>query len=117
MPKTLVKGDKWNVAFRLTTGESLSTSCEVDDDGAVVAHIDGSTAVIRVYTLDGSIVGQYIDNYIMRAIVCRRSLLFTQDDVTMLLALVLSAVEESPGVQIVPPAAMSMIDFDSDPLF
>lgn len=117
MPKTLVKGDKWDAGFRLTTGESLSTSCEVDDDGTVVVRIDGSTAVIRVYTIDGAIVGQYVDNYIVRAIVFRRSLLFSQGDVTMLLALVLSAVEESPGVQIVPPVVMNMLNLDSDPLF
>lgn len=117
MPKTLVKGDKWNVVFRLTTGESLSASCEVDDDETAVAHIDGSTSVIRVYTIDGAIVGQYVDNYIIRALVSRRSLLFSQGDLTMLMALVLSAVEESPGVQIVPPAVMNMVNFDSDPLF
>lgn len=117
MPKTLVKGDKWSAAFRLTTGESLSVSCEVDDDGAALVHIDGSTATIRVYTVDGAIYGQYVDNYIMRAIVFRRSLFFSQDDVTMLLALVLSAVEESPGVQIIPPVIANTINFDSDTLF
>lgn len=117
MPKTLVKSDVWKTVLRLPTGESITLNCEVDDNGQALAQIDNSTATVRVYTVDGAILAQYIDNYIIRAMVMRHAMLFTESDVNLLIALVLSAVEEAPGVQVVPSIAAASINYSSDSLF
>lgn len=117
MPKTLVEGDKWTMSLRLFRGEVISLNCVVDVEGSVVARMDASTAVIRVYTVDSEIVGQYIDNYTVRAVVMRRELVFTRTDVATMIALVLSVVEMTPGVEIVSKAIMNGLNLDTEPLF
>lgn len=117
MPKTLMEGDKWTMGLRLLSGEVISLNCVVDADGSVVAHMGGSTAVIRVYTVDGEIVGQYIDNYTVRAVVMRRELVFTRADVMMMIALVLSVMEMRPGVEMVSKTVMDSLGLYTEPLF
>lgn len=117
MSKTLTEGDKWTMGLRLFRGEVISLNCVVDAEGSLVARMDASTAVIRVYTVDSEIVGQYIDNYTVRAVVMRRELVFTQTDVAMMIALVLSVVEMMPGVDIVSKVVMDGLNFDTEPLF
>lgn len=116
MPKTLANGDKWMMAVRTRVGEMISLNCEVGDNGTVMARIDGSMAVVRVYTVDSAIIGQYVDTYTVRAVVSRTMLLFTREDVTTLIALVLSVVEEAPGVEVIPNPIVDALDFN-EPLF
>lgn len=116
MPKELKPGDVFSTVLRDSNGESMTIHATVDDQKTVQGIIDGSTAIIRVYTVDGTMIAQYIDAFIVFATCTRTAMAFTQRDVTSMIALVMSVANETPGTYAVPDAVVESLAF-TDPLF
>lgn len=116
MTKTLMPGDRFDVALRDPNGESMDIKASVGDDKTVRCVIEGSTATIRVYTVDGTMIAQYIDAFIVFATCTRIGMTLTRRDVTSMIALVMSVANETPGTYVVPDAVVESLAF-SDPLF
>jgi hypothetical protein len=116
MTKTLMPGDEFAVILRDPNGESMYIKASVDDEKTVQCAIEGSTAAIRVYMVDGTMIAQYIDAFVVFATCTRNAMVFTQHDVTSMMALVMSVTNETPGTHIVPSAVVEALAF-TDPLF
>lgn len=116
MTKTLMHGDKFAVILRDPNGESMYIKASVDDENTVQCAIEGSTATIRVYMVDATMIAQYIDAFIVFATCTRNAMAFTQHDVSSMMALVMSVANETPGTHIVPSAVVEALAF-TDPLF
>ena len=116
MTKTLMSGDRFGVTLRDPNGESATVRVSVDDQKTAQCIIDGSTATIRVYTVDGTMIAQYIDAFLIFATCTRVGMSFTQRDVTSMIALVMSVTNETPGTYAVPDAVVESLAL-TDPLF
>lgn len=116
MTKELKPGDVFNTVLRDPNGESMTIRATVDDQKTLQGIIDGSTATIRVYTVDGTMIAQYIDALTVFATCTRIGMTFTQRDATSMMALVMSVANETPGTHIVPSAVAKALAL-TDPLF
>lgn len=116
MTKELKSGDIFNTVLRDPNGESMTIRATVDDQKTVQGIIDGSTATIRVYMVDGTMIAQYIDAFTIFATCTRIGMAFTQRDVTSMMTLVMSVANETPGTYAVPDAVVEALAF-TDPLF
>ena len=116
MPKELKTGDAFSTVLRDPNGESVTIRATVDDQKTAQCIIDGTTATIRVYMVDGTMIAQYIDAFIVFATCTRNAMSFTQRDVTSMIALVMSVTNETPGTYAVPDAVVEAFVF-TDPLF
>ena len=116
MTKELKSGDVFSVALRDPNGESATVRVSVDDQKTAQCIIDGSTATIRVYMVDGTMIAQHIDAFIVFATCTRIRMSFTQRDVTSMIALVMSVANETPGTYAVPDAVVESLAF-TDPIF
>ena len=116
MTKELKPGDVFSVVLRDSNGESMIIRVTVDDQKTAQGIIDGSTATIRVCMVDGTMIAQYIDAFIIFATCTRNAMVFTQRDVTSMMALVMSVANETPGTYAVPDAVVESLAF-TDPLF
>lgn len=116
MPKELKPGDIFSAVLRDPNGESMTVRVTVDDQKTAQGIIDGSTATVRVYTVDGTMIAQYIDAFTIFATCTRNAMIFTQRDVTSIIALVLSVANETPGTHVIPDAVVEANSF-TDPLF
>jgi hypothetical protein len=116
MTKTLMPGDKFAAILRDPNGESMQIKASVDDEKTVQCAIDGSTASVRVYMVDGTMVAQYTEAFSIFATCTRIGMTFTQRDVTSMMALVMSVANETPGVFVIPSAVIESLAF-TDPLF
>ena len=116
MTKELKPGDIFSTVLRDPNGESMTIRATVDDQKTVQGIIEGSTATIRVYMVDGTMVAQYIDAFTVFATCTRNAMLFTQRDATSMIALVMSVTNETPGTYAVPDAVVESLAF-TDPLF
>lgn len=116
MTKELRSGDIFSVVLRSPSGDSMTIRATVDDQKTVQGIIDGSSATIRVYMVDGTMIAQYIDAFIIFATCTRIAMAFTQRDVTSMMALVMSVSNETPGTYAVPDAVVEATTF-TDPLF
>lgn len=116
MTKGLESGDAFSVVLRDPNGESATVRVTVDDQKTAQCIIDGSTATIRVYVVDGTMIAQYIDAFTVFATCTRNVMPFTQRDVTSMIALVMSVTNETPGTYVVPDVVVESLAF-TDPLF
>jgi hypothetical protein len=116
MIKELNSGDVFSAVLRDPNGESMTIRATVDDQKTVQGIIDGSTSTIRVYMVDGTMIAQYIDAFIIFATCTRIGMTFTQRDAISMMALVMSVVNETPGTYVVPNAVVEALAF-TDPLF
>lgn len=116
MTKELRPGDVFSTVLRDPNGESMTIRATVDDQKTVQGIIDGSTATIRVYMVDGTTIAQYIEAFTVFATCTRIGMTFTQRDVTSMMALVMSVANETPGTYPVPSAVVEALAF-IDPLF
>lgn len=116
MTKTLMPGDSFAVTLRDSNGESIYIKASVGDEKTVRCAIDGSTASVRVYMVDGTMIAQYIDAFAIFATCTRMGMTLTHRDVTSMMALVVSVADETPGVFAVPSAVTESLDF-REPLF
>lgn len=116
MTKELKPGDIFSVVLRDPNGESVTARATVDDQKTVQGIIDGSTSIVRVYMVDGTMIAQYIDAFTVFATCTRIGMVFTQRDVISMMALVLSVANETPGTYAVPSAVVEALAF-TDPLF
>ena len=116
MTKELKSGDVFSVVLRDPNGESRVVKVSVDDQKTAQCIIDGSTATIRVYTVDGTMIAQYIDTFTIFATCTRNAMEFTQRNVTSMIALVMSVTNETPGTYVVPDAVVESFAF-TDSLF
>ena len=116
MPKELKTGDTFSTVLRDPNGESMTIRATVDDQKTVQGIIDGSTATIRVYMVDGTMIAQYIDAFTVFATCTRIGMVFTQRDVTSMMALVMSVTNETPGTYAVPNAVTEALGLTA-PLF
>lgn len=116
MIKELRPGDVFSAVLRDPNGESVTVRATVDDQKTAQGIIDGSTATIRVYMVDGTMIAQYIDAFIIFATCTRIRMSFTQRDVASMIALVMSVANETPGTYAVPDAVVESLAF-TDPLF
>jgi hypothetical protein len=116
MPKELRPGDVFSTVLRDPNGESMTIRATVDEQKTVQGAIDGSTATIRVYMVDATMIAQYIDALIVFATCTRNAMIFSQRDVVSMMALVMSVANETPGTYAVPSAVVEALTF-SDPLF
>lgn len=116
MIKELKSGDVFSTVLRDPNGESMTIRATVDDQKTVQGIIDGSTATIRVYMVDGTMIAQYIEALTVFATCTRIGMVFTQRDVTSMMALVMSVANETPGTHVVPSAVTEALAF-TDPLF
>lgn len=116
MPKELKPGDVFSAVLRDPNGESTNIRATVDDQKTVQGTIDGSTATIRVYMVDGTMIAQHIDAFIIFATCTRIGMVFTQRDVISMMALVMSVANETPGTYVVPNAVIESLTF-TDSLF
>lgn len=116
MPKELKPGDVFSVALRNPNAESMVIRATVDDQKTVQGIIDGSTAIIRVYMVDGTMIGQYIDAFTIIATCTRNAMAFTQRDVVSMMALVMSVINETPGTYVIPDAVVEAYSY-TDSLF
>lgn len=116
MPKELKPGDVFSMLLRDPNGESMTIRATVDDQKTVQCIIDGSTATIRVYVVDGTMIAQYINAFTIFATCTRNAMAFTQRDVTSMMALVVSVANETPGTHTIPSAVVEALAF-TDPLF
>lgn len=116
MLKELKSGDIFSVVLRDPNGESMIVRATVDDQKTVQGIIDGSSATIRVYTVDGTMVAQYVDAFTIFATCTRNAMAFTQRNVTSMIGLVMSVTNETPGTYAVPDAVIEPLAF-TDPLF
>ena len=116
MPKELKPGDVFTPVLRDPNGDSVIISALVDDEKMVQGAIEGSTARIRIYTVDGTMIAQYIDAFVVFATCTRIGMVFTQRDVISMMALVMSVANETPGTHVVPDAVVESYSF-TDPLF
>lgn len=116
MPKELKPGDVFSTVLRDPNGESMTIRVTVDDQKTAQGIIDGSTATIRVYVVDGTMIAQYIYAFTISATCTRNAMTFTQRDVVSMIALVMSVANETPGTYAVPDAVVESLAF-TDPLF
>lgn len=116
MTKELKSGDVFSVVLRDPNGESMTVGVTVDDQKVAQCIINGSTATIRVYTVDGTMIAQYIDAFTIFATCTRNAMALTQHNVTSMIALVMSVTNETPGTYAVPDAVVESLAF-TDPLF
>lgn len=116
MTKTLMPGDKFDVTLRDPNGESMYIKASVDDEKTVQCVIEGSTASVRVYMVDSTMIAQYVEAFNIFATCSRIGMTLTQRDVTSMMALVMSVANETPGVFAVPSAIAESLAF-TDPLF
>lgn len=116
MTKELKSGDIFGVILRDPNGESVTVRVTVDDQKIAQCIIDGSTATIRAYTVDGTMIAQYVDAFTIIATCTRNAMAFTQHNVTSMIALVTSVTNETPGTYAVPDAVVESLAF-TDPLF
>ena len=116
MTKELKSGDVFSTVLRDPNGESMTVRVTVDDQKTAQGIIDGSAATIRIYMVDGTMIAQYIDAFIVFATCTRNAMSFTQRDVTSMIALVMSVTNETPGTYAVPDAVVESLAF-TDPLF
>ena len=116
MTTELKPGDVFSAVLRDPNGESMTIRVTVDDQKTAQGIIDGSTATIRVYVVDGTMIAQYIDAFIVFATCTRNAMAFTQHNVTSMIALVMSVTNETPGTHVVPDAVVESLAF-TDPLF
>ena len=116
MTKELKPGDAFSTVLRDPNGESMTIRATVDDQKTVQGIIDGSTAIVRVYMVDSTMIAQYIDAFLIFATCTRVGMAFTQRDVASMMALVMSVTNETPGTYVVPDAVVESLAF-TDPLF
>jgi hypothetical protein len=116
MTKELKSGDIFSTVLRDPNSESMTIRATVDDQKTVQCTIDGSSAIIRVYEVDGTMIAQYIDAFTIFATCTRNAMAFTQSNVTSMIALVMSVTNETPGTYVVPDAVVEALAF-TDPLF
>lgn len=116
MPKELRSGDVFTPVLRDPNGESIIIKALVDDEKTVQGAIDGSTARISIYMVDGTMIAQYIDAFTIFATCTRIGMAFTQRDVISMMALVMSVANETPGTHVVPDAVVESYSF-TEPLF
>jgi hypothetical protein len=116
MTKELKPGDIFSVVLRDPNGDSMTVRVTVDDQRTAQCIIDGSTAAIRVYEVDGTTIAQYIDAFTVFATCTRNAMAFTQSNVTSMIALVMSVANETPGTHVVPDAVVEALAL-TDPLF
>lgn len=116
MPKELKPGDVFSTVLRDPNGEPTIIRATVDNQKTVQGIIDGSTATIRVYMVDATMIAQYIDAFTVFATCTRNGMLFTRRDVASMMALVMSVTNESPGTYVIPDAVVETYSF-TDPLF
>lgn len=116
MTKELKPGDVFSVVLRDPNGESMTVRVTVDDQKTAQCIIDGSSATIRVYTVDGTMIAQYVDAFTIFATCTRNAMALTQRNVTSMIALVVSVSNETPGTYAVPDAVVEPLAF-TDALF
>ena len=116
MLKELKSGDVFSTVLRDPNGESMRIRATVDDQKTVQGIIDGSSATIRVYMVDGTTIAQYVDAFTVLATCTRNAMALTQRDVVSMMALVMSVANETPGTYAVPDAVVEAHSF-TDPLF
>ena len=116
MTKELQPADFFSMVLRDPNGDSMTVRVTVDDQKTAQCIIDGSSATIRVYTVDGTMIAQYIDAFTIFATCTRNAMAFTQRNVTSMIALVMSVTNETPGTHVVPDAVVDSLAF-TDPLF
>ena len=116
MTKELKPRDIFSMVLRDPNGDSMTVRVTVDDQKTAQCTIDGSSATIRAYTVDGTMIAQYIDAFTIFATCTRNAMAFTQRNVTSMIALVMSVANETPGTYVVPDAAVEALAF-TDPLF
>lgn len=116
MLKELKPGDIFSMVLRDPNGESMTIRATVDDQKTVQGIIDGSTARVRVYEVDSTMIAQYIDAFTIFATCTRNAMALTQRNVTSMMALVMSVTNETPGTYAVPDAVVESLNF-TDPLF
>lgn len=116
MTKELRPGDIFSTVLRDPNGESMTIRATVDEQKTAQCIIDGSTATIRVYVVDGTMIAQYINAFSIFATCTRIGMTFTQRDVISMMALVVSVANETPGTYAVPSAVTESLAF-TDPLF
>lgn len=116
MLKELKPGDVFTPVLRDPNGESMTIRATVDNQKTVQGIIDGSNSTIRVYMIDGTMIAQYIDSFVVFATCTRNAMVFTQRDVVSMMALVMSVANETPGTYVIPDAVVEAYSY-TDPLF